>query len=609
MKMRGRLLYKGIVGLMLGFLLLMAALLGREFWRGRINEPKYEAVNIVGHEQWKEWKIESQEEWEDDFSCVYIYDDDEQSLQALEQMETVLAQMKVSSQFVKAEEFQKEMLKNSDTVVFSVTKLREMGERMMDVVDWVKNGGNLLMLYLPGADGYLETLMPMLGLRNIGEEYHEVTSLSFSPSFMPGGSILKIQTTYAAAHPLQVTDGCEIYLESNETYPLPLIWKHTYEKGSVVVSNLGYLDTRFRGFYAAAYSLLGEGFAYPVINGSAYLIDDFPAPAADGSSGVITRDYKGTDNRHFIEQIWWEDLYDLAEKYSVRYTGAVLEQYNGETDGTVTRNQNYAGFQYLGNALINSGGELAYHGYNYVPLMLRSPEGKKLWTNVQAMETAMNELVAFCQETFPDEPIHVYLPPSNMLSKEGRSLIAEKFPQIWAVCGTYFPGEEVYVQEYGVGEDGIVDIPWSTQGLLFDDETRLAALSELTFHYAGEHFLHLDELWDANPDTAEGWPEMRNHLDAFMDWFYGAATGIRRLTASEMAGAVQRYDALTVRRIWEKDALRLELGNFLDEAWLLVRLNGHQPGQVEGGKLEKVMDGFYLLKAEDAQVTIHLDEK
>ena len=53
------------------------------------------------------------------------------------------------------------------------------------------------------------------------------------------------------------------------------------EKGKFVVDNFGLYEKVVRGFYAASYSLLTDVGVYPVINGSAFYLDDFPSPVPE----------------------------------------------------------------------------------------------------------------------------------------------------------------------------------------------------------------------------------------------------------------------------------------------------------------------------------------
>ena len=50
--------------------------------------------------------------------------------------------------------------------------------------------------------------------------------------------------------------------------------------------------------------------------------------------------------------------------------------------------------------------------------------------------------------------------------------------------------------------------------------------------------------------------------------------------------------------------IRIHLGNFYDEAYLMVRINDGTPGQVTGGELTNVTGNLYLLHAQESEVVI-----
>ena len=50
-------------------------------------------------------------------------------------------------------------------------------------------------------------------------------------------------------------------------------------------------------------------------------------------------------------------------------------------------------------------------------------------------------LFDFCHDLFPNEEFHVYVPPSNIISEEGRRLLAEDFPEIRAIASLYLPDD------------------------------------------------------------------------------------------------------------------------------------------------------------------------
>ena len=52
------------------------------------------------------------------------------------------------------------------------------------------------------------------------------------------------------------------------------------------------------------------------------------------------------------------------------------------------------------------------------------------------------------------------------------------------------------------------------------------------------------------------------------------------------------------------DAWELDLGNFVDEAWVFFRANDGDPGTVEGASLTRLTGNLYLLHATSGHVRI-----
>lgn len=299
----------------------------------------------------------------------------------------------------------------------------------------------------------------------------------------------------------------------------------------------------------------------------------------------------------------------LAAKHGVKYTGVIIENYEDDTDGEITEQTDVQRFQYFGNMILHQGGELGYHGYNHQPLSLSNVDygtvlPYKTWTSLDAMEKAVDELIRFGKKMFPATELSVYVPPSNVLSEEGRKLLGEKFPEIRSIASNYFSGEFAYVQEFETAEDGIVEQPRIISGAVIDDYMQMAALSELNMHFVNSHFMHPDDLLDEDRGAALGWEKLKKRLDEYMTWLNESAEELRNLTGSELAGAVQRYGALTVdKEITEKE-IRLHLGHLYDEAYLMVRINEGKPGDVTGGELVNITGNLYLLCAEESEVVI-----
>ena len=351
--------------------------------------------------------------------------------------------------------------------------------------------------------------------------------------------------------------------------------------------------------------------AYPVINGTTFYLDDFPSPVPAGDATYIKRDYNMSIS-DFYTNIWWPDLLKLAETYGIKYTGGVIENYEDDTSGNVHSQKDVDRFKYFGKSLLANGGEISYHGYNHQPL---TPKGVdygdefptyKTWKDKKAMASAISELLRFTKELFPKGEKSIYIPPSNVLSKEGREVLREKFPEIKSIASNYFPGKFTYSQEFEVADDGMIEQPRIVSGASWDAYSKLTVFSELNMHYVTTHFLHPDDVMDEDRGAKLGWSKLYKDFQNEIESLYKVVPNIRRLTGSEMAGAVQRYAILTINQNRTDTGLELELGNFHNQAYVMIRLNEGEPGKVKGGKLEHLTGNLYLLEATSAKVFIEV---
>ena len=83
--------------------------------------------------------------------------------------------------------------------------------------------------------------------------------------------------------------------------------------------------------------------------------------------------------------------------------------------------------------------------------------------------------------------------------------------------------------------------------------------------------------------------------------------GSRSYSYSEnsLAAAGQRYDYIEMTRTDTEQGLVLDLTNFHDEAWFLLRLNdAQQIAEVSGGEITQLNDTLYLICASAERVEI-----
>lgn len=553
-------------------------------------------------------------------TCLVITDSDQDSVDDVkDQFDQILLDMKIAHRDVDIATDGADAipsLTSFDRVIVLMPSLDGLGTHLTDLMSWVSAGGSLMLGMTPDNSNCLQAIASKLGIESAGYDYATAESIVPSEDFMlGGGERYEFSDPFDSSLSVSLRETAHMWAKTGDA-GTPLIWSNDCGSGHTVVCNIGIYDKVMRGFYASAISLLGDATAYPVINSAVFYLDDFPSPVPSGDGTYIKRDY-GLSIADFYTKVWWPDLQKLAQKYGIRYTGVMIENYEDAVNQTEpARQPDTTQFRYFGGMLLQMGGELGFHGYNHQPLALWDTDygtlyDYKTWKNKETLVASLDELIAFQDEVLPNARGSVYVPPSNILSACARKLIGTDVPRIKTIASTYFEdGTDLpYVQEFGVASDGIVEQPRIVSGGMVDDSyMRLAAVSELNMHYVSTHFMHPDDLLDPDRGATEGWEVYKGGLTDYLDWLTKSAPDLRRQTGSECSGAIQRFSSVTVSLDTSADAWTLSLGNFHDEAWLMFRANNGEPGAVTGGELTHLTGNLYLLKANDKTVTIERKE-
>lgn len=537
---------------------------------------------------------------------------------AYQQFTYILGDMKVGYRDVDLSVEPMPSFEGYDEVIVLMADLSPMGESLVTLVEWVSDGGSVYFPLTLDGNIYSEVIWQKIGVKEVSPDYHVVESIYVYDNFMiGGGAAFALPDPFDCARTVSLTQDVEVFATSETSDGVPLVWRHSYGDGVFVVANIGVYEKAFRGFYAAAYSLLSDVCAYPVINASVFYLDDFPSQVPEGTNEYIMRDYQ-TSTRNFYVNIWWPDMMNLADKYGIKYTGLTIECYDDKTDGTIDANPDVGIFMNFGNMLLRQGGELGYHGYNHQPLCFEDSDYKgiypyKTWQSPQAMKTAFDTLVQFCAELFPGTEFAVYVPPSNLLSQKGREFLLAHYPQIRTISGIYFDDAEFNkldfncVQEFDVDANGVVDQPRVISGFILNEFSCIAALSELNMHMVNSHFTHPDDALDEERGALLGWETLKQRFDDYLSWLYTAAPTLRNTTGTEASAAVQRFVAAVPHTVVREKNVTITIDHFNDDAQLLVRFNMGTPVDVQGGTLTRMAGDLYLLSATRSVVEITLE--
>ena len=557
---------------------------------------------------------------EADQVCLLLTDETQPSIENnLEHITDVLDLMRIGYQIC---DLSKESMPDPnlyDTVVLTMYDLEVLGNtNAQSLCSWVSEGGSLMFLTACENTPVFDYFAPYIGISDPNLDYKYISGFTLADDFMIGS---QDNFTYhwgadeetGESHDLlimnaSVDDQTKVYAWSADEDKIPVIWSRDMDEGRFVVMNHDYFTKTSRGMTCAAYSLLEDNCIYPVINASTFFIDDFPSPIPFGTSEYIQRDYK-TTIADFYNDIWWPDMLKLGNTYGIKYTGLLIEDYTDHVTGNFSRQTSTERFNHFGASLLNHGGEIGFHGYNHQPLAFTGfafDEGinYNTWYTEEDMARAFDEMVAFIGEMYPEITPGIYVPPSNILSPEGREFLASNYPQIKLISGLYSEDPFTYTQEFEIASDGLIEFPRLTSGSVLDEYNYFDQLNAMNMYYVTSHFIHPDDALDTLRGAELGWEQLYENTEKFMEWIYSSMKGLRNLTASDGGRAVARYDTLSVERTETEDTISLRFGGFWDEAYLLVRFNEGTPGTVTGGTIEHISGDFYLLHAATSQVTI-----
>lgn len=548
--------------------------------------------------------------------CVVLTDQEEVSQIGLKEAELILRDMKIAYEvYDLSDESENFDFSNYQTAVITFQDFHSFGKHLDEMISWVYEGGSLMTMFTPLYDENFSAVKAYMGIEEIIDGYPDITGILIKAGTMIGA---KEDTVFTYDDALNTSLGVNIGKDSkgyiySADGKWPLLWRAKFGEGRFVVNNMVVAEKYQRGIWGLSYSLLEPVSIYPVIDGSTYYLDDFPAPIPGGTSSYIQRDY-GVDVESFFSAIWWPQIVKWENQYHIKHTGVIIETYEDEVEKDFNRNYEINQYITFGNALLNGNGELGFHGYNHQPLCLEGVNDSqqfgsyKLWKSEDSIYKAITELQNFSTDLFPENKFQVYVPPSNIMSEEGLAVLKKAMPDLKVVASTFMKDAEnkSYSQEFGLQEDGTIDAPRITSGCIIDDYMKLTALSELNLHYVQSHFMHPDDVLDEDRGAKEGWAKMSEEFEKYLQWVSESAEPIRQMTGSEFGEAVQDFSKVSVSRELTRNSLSVRLGGFSKNASFLMRINEGHIQDFRDCKLEKIYENLYLVRTDHEEFSINV---
>ncbi len=499
--------------------------------------------------------------------------------------------------------------KNCQGVILATNRLNAVAA-LSNIEAYVEQGGSAAILRNLQGDLLPSGMLEKLGVASLGNE------ISADGIRVPGTMLLGLQgfgfdsDSYSTSlAEVQLLPDAEPQVTSQEGKPI--IWSHNSGKGKYLICNSRERDDKNNyGKYTALLSMLEEDYIYPVMNMKLFFIDDFPSPVPEGNFDRIYQE-TGLSTSDFYRKLWWPEMLDNGEKYDIKYTGLIIESYGNQVKGPfypLANGEARNNMIVYGRELLKAGGELGIHGYNHQSLAPAGYGQDKLgytpWENQQDMEESLRELKRYVEDAYPGYEIHTYVPPSNILSPEGKDAVKNVFPQlkVYASLWNGLAYSKEYFQNFQINNDGICEIPRVSSGYAPSQEEIWEAYNVINYNGVFSHFVHPDEIfyeessnltWSA---MSRGMKNMLSDLDSRFGW-------LQPVTATDAASRMEVFFAMDYRVERSQAGLKLYAWGFHEPLSFILR--SHKDiAEVKGGKARKIQADAYMLTVEQPEFEI-----
>ena len=494
-------------------------------------------------------------------------------------------------------------------VVIATNKLKNLAA-MTSIEQYVEQGGRAAILRNLQSELLPEEMVALLGIASLGQEI-SVPGIQVTGDMFLGlqgfGFDSDIYTT--AVTDVMLTSDAVPQVTSQEGHPI--IWSHNSGQGKYIVCNSRERDDKNNyGIYTAILSQLKEDYIYPVMNMKLFFIDDFPSPVPEGNFERIYQE-TGLSTADFYRRLWWPEMLNNGEKYNVKYTGLIIENYGDQVKGPFMPLADVNARNSLivyGRELLKAGGELGIHGYNHQSLAPagygQDSLGYATWESQADMEESLRELKRYISDAYPGYEIHAYVPPSNILSPEGKAAVKNVFTDI-KVYSSLWNGlatAKQYFQNFQLNADGTCELPRVTSGHVSASEKMWENYIVVNYNGVFSHFVHPDEIFYEESENLT-WTMMKQGLTDLLSELQNRFGWLEPVTATEGYEKMKDYFQMDYRVTRSEESIKINAWDFHQPLTFILRTD-KKIGSVTGGSAQRVQANAYVLTVTDGDFEI-----
>ncbi|MCY6482928.1 DUF2194 domain-containing protein [Clostridium aestuarii] len=545
---------------------------------------------------------------------LVIYDKtDTNSIYIKNNVIKVIENMKKDYTELSVEEYENNDL-NYDGVIFAFERMDYL-KNIDNFIEYSRGGGSLLFMERPVIDESFKSFYKELGISSLNDLINSY-GIKLLSNVLVGAKEFEINDSSIenSSLDLKLSDDTKIYIESYDK--LPLLWSKNLDKGKIIFFNGTMLNEKInRGLITGILSLSKEEFIYPVINMKLLYIDDFPAPVPEGVEPNIYKEF-GRNIPKFYREIWWADMIAAAAKYDVKYTGLIIETYNDKVKSpfVIQDTNNRNDLIIYGRELLKNGGEIGIHGYNHQSFAykgyIKQNLGYNSWDNKVDMIKSLQEVMRYAKEVYPKYNFRVYVPPSNILSPEGRQAVIEAMPNIKIISSVYMSDAygDSYCQEFEISADGIIEMPRFTSGYEKKSDEMWSIYNGVTSLGVFSHFVHPDDVLDYDRNNGKGWTKLYEEFTSLLKQVKDKYSWLRSMNASTGGEEVKKYLQCDPYIAYDKDIIEIYCESFRKNTYFILR-SEKEILKSKGCDVNKIDEGVYLICLKEAYASINIEKE
>lgn len=548
-----------------------------------------------------------------DYQYQIIFDPSDSNTEALcDNIDAVLSYLRKPHERVSTDALN--VLPGRDTVLILALENWTALKPARGLKRFVEEGGRVFVAYRPGHSDVFYSLYRELGIAEFGD-FADVTGFQLKEDVLVNGKGISVsdpKLMYNSS--VRLTLDSDARLLATASDQTPLMWKKDIGEGRIVYFNGSVLGSKMnRSLIAGALSYLDDWFLYPIVNSRVSFIDDFPAPIPLGKNDLMQRDFNRSIPA-FYQEVWWPDMMEIAHRTGMVYTGVIIGTYQNSVSVVTPDSEEISSkdLTYYGRELMRQGGEVGIHGFNHQPLIsepLQDPElPYRPWKSTDTMAASVREIVRYSSSVFPGYQFRVYVPPSNILQKEGRRALLAADADIRIIASVYASeaDQDALEQELTLDPDGIIALPRFSSGYRKNDQNIWYALNGITLHGLSNHFVHPDDLLDPARSDNLSWTVLRKEFEELCEFVSDRYPWLEARTATGAANEVVKYSRLFPSIERETDGYHIRADISTGPLWFYLR-SDQKIRLVEGLTATLIDSRTYLIRIDASESQIRFE--